>query len=641
MEFHSSKFYFMKSLLSKSFLTLSAAILFVSCAALKTSKGPISTAIQASVDLVNMEDDKVQVTLIPPPIDAESTVFYIPQIVPGTYEYSNFGRFAENVQAFDRKGNVLEIISLDENSWEILNPKKLAKITYWVNDTFDGPNGQEIYPMGGTNFEEGETYLLNLHSMIGYFEGMKENSYKLRVRSPKDLNAYTSLPAVSTSDSLDVFDAQRYFHIIDNPILYSKPNAVSFDLDEIKVGLAIHSPSDTHQATAYQPAIEEMMKAQKAFLGDANNTPSYDILLHLMDMEGLQYFGGMMGALEHHTSTTVVFVDEMGPEELTQSLVDVVSHEFFHTLTPLNVHSEEIHNFEYNRPLMSQHLWMYEGTTEYFANLFQINQGLIDAPDFYNRIMEKINYAGRYDDTMSFTEMSAGIVDEPYQANYGNVYQKGALINMCLDILIREKSGGAHGILWVMKNLAKKYGKERPFKDEELIDEIVAMTYPEVGVFFEQHVIGTTPIDYDLYFSKVGLINGEVETPLRSIIFANNAELFFSPQPGAEDQMQFVVTQLNDSIEAMGVQQGDVLLGIDGALFPEINQENSGKINALLMPSLSWEADQEFSLTVERNGETLTLAGTVGTPTAVSKGLVENQDATAEAVSLREAWLLQ
>ena len=67
-----------------------------------------------------------------------------------------------------------------------------------------------------------------------------------------------------------------------------------------------------HQATDYQPAIEEMMKAQKAFLGDANDTPSYDILLHLMNMDALQYFGGMMGALEHHTSTTVAFVDAMG-----------------------------------------------------------------------------------------------------------------------------------------------------------------------------------------------------------------------------------------------------------------------------------------------------------------------------------------
>lgn len=630
----------MKSLFYKSFLSLTATVLFLGCASLRTSKNPASTSIQATIDLVEIKDDKVKVTLVPPALNVKSTVFYIPQIVPGTYEYSNFGRFVENVQAFDKKGNPMELISLDENSWEIVNPKKLAKITYLTNDTFDGPDGQEIYPMGGTDFQEGEVYLLNLHSMIGYFEGMKENAYKLSIRSPKNLEAFTSLPAISTSDTLDVFDAQRYFHIIDNPVLYSKPNAVSFDLDEIKVGLAVYSPSDTHQAEAYQPAIEEMMKAQKAFLGEANDTPSYDILLHLMDMEALQYFGGMMGALEHHTSTTVVFVDAMGAGELTQSLVDVVSHEFFHTLTPLNVHSEEIHNFEYNRPLMSQHLWMYEGTTEYFANLFQINQGLIDAPDFYNRIMEKINLAQRYDDSMSFTEMSAGIVDEPYQANYGNVYQKGALINMCLDILIREKSGGERGILWVMKKLAQKYGKEKPFKDNELIDEIVALTYAEVGEFFTTHVIGTTPIDYNTYFAKVGLINGEVEIPLQSVIFADATQLFFSPQPNEAGKLQFVVNALNPSIEAMGVQVGDVLLGMEGELFPEISQENSGKINAMLTPTISWEADKEFSLTIVREGETLTLSGKVGSPTVSSKGLVENPEANGAAVALRQSWMM-
>ena len=65
-------------------------------------------------------------------------------------------------------------------------------------------------------------------------------------------------------------------------------------------------------------------------------------------------------------------------------------------------------------------------TTEYFANLFQINQGLIDEQDFYNRIFEKLNYSKRYDDTMSFTEMSAGIVDEPYQANYVNVIKRSS-----------------------------------------------------------------------------------------------------------------------------------------------------------------------------------------------------------------------
>ena len=403
--------------------------------------------------------------------------------------------------------------------------------------------------------------------------------------------------------------------------------------------MAIYSPKGVHKATDYEAAIKEMMVAQKKFLGKANNTPSYDILLYLMGMDELQYFGGMMGALEHHTSTTAVFVEQMQPQELTQSLVDVVSHEFFHTLTPLNIHSEEIHNFEYNTPLMSKHLWMYEGTTEYFANLFQINQGLIDEQNFYNRILEKLNYSQRYDDTMSFTEMSAGIVDEPYQTNYANVYQKGALINMCLDILIREQSGGDKGILWVMQNLAQRYGTEKPFQDDALIDEIVAMTYPEVADFFKTHVEGNNPIDYMDYFSKVGLTMGETEVPLPSILFKDNQSPFFTPQPNASGVVQYVVTDLNTTIEAMGVQVGDLFLGLDGKMLPEIKQENAEGINAVFTPSFMWDDQKEFSITVQRGEEQLTLRGVTGTPSAKANGVVEDPTADEAAVALRQAWL--
>jgi predicted metalloprotease with PDZ domain len=629
----------MKTFYTQFVASLSLVFLISGCAALQSNNSAKPLIIEASIDLINIQEDKVQITIAPTSLASDEIVFYIPQIVPGTYEYSNFGRFVEDFKAFDKKGNPLAVTALDQNSWKIAAAKKLGKITYWVNDTFDGPGGEEIYPMGGTNFDTDKTHLLNLHSMIGYFENIKESPYRLSVRSPKHLKAFTSLPAISKSDSLDVFNAERYFHIIDNPILYSEPNAVSFDLDNIKVGLAIYSPSGTHQAAAYQEAIQEMMVAQKKFLGESNNTSSYDILLHLMNMETLQYYGGVMGALEHHTSTTVVFVDAMQPAELTQSLVDVVSHEFFHTLTPLNVHSEEIHNFEYNTPLMSKHLWMYEGTTEYFANLFQINQGLIDAPDFYGRMNEKISYGQRYDDTMSFTAMSAGIVEEPYAANYGNVYQKGALINMCLDILIREKSEGEKGILWVMKNLAQRYGKDKPFQDADLIDEIVAMTYPEVGNFFETYVEGTTPINYNDYLSKVGLTEGETEVKLPAVIFADAQNPVFTPQDGGEKGPVLVISGLNTSLEAMGVQLGDVVLGLDGQMLPEINQENGAAINAVFTPSFMWDAAKEFTLTVARDGETLNLSGKVGTPSTVMLGVVEDAEASEAAVALRKAWL--
>jgi len=624
--------------LINTFKALTISLLFIGCSALKTSSNTITT-IKASIDLVNINDDKVKISISPPKINSDEITFYIPQIVPGTYEYSNFGRFTENLKAYNKKGDLLSVQKIDENTWKISNAKKLTKLTYLVNDTFDGPNGKEIYPMGGTSFEKNNVFLLNLHAMIGYFEGMKENSYRLSVRSPKNLAAFTSLPVISKSDTLDIFDAKRYFHVIDNPILYSEPNSVSFNLDAIKVGLAIYSPSNTHRAEDYQPAIEKMMVAQKKFLGDANRTSSYDILLHLMGMKELQYFRGIMGALEHHTSTTVVFADQMQPQELTKSLIDVVSHEFFHTLTPLNIHSEEIHNFEYNIPVMSKHLWMYEGTTEYFANLFQINQGLIDAPDFYSRLKEKVSFSERYNDTMSFTEMSAGIVDEPYQANYGNVYQKGALINMCLDILIREQSRGEKGILWVMKNLAKRYGTEKPFKDDTLIEEIVALTYPKIGDFFKKYVEGTTPINYKEYFTKVGLTMGKIEAPLRGIIFQNSKDTFFRPQPNSEGIVKLVVTGLNSSLESIGLRKGDVLVGLDGKIFPEIKKENNEAINAILTSSFMWDADKEITITIKRDEKELTLKGKVGVPSAIINSIVEDSSASEDEIALRDAWM--
>jgi predicted metalloprotease with PDZ domain len=94
-------------------------------------------------------------------------------------------------------------------------------------------------------------------------------------------------------------------------------------------------------------------------------------------------------SLEHPTATTVVLPELMPKEELVKSMMDVVSHEFFHIVTPLSIHSKEIQYFDYNNPKMSAHLWMYEGVTEYFANLFQINRLITE--EVYSRLQTKWN----------------------------------------------------------------------------------------------------------------------------------------------------------------------------------------------------------------------------------------------------------
>ena len=79
------------------------------------------------------------------------------------------------------------------------------------------------------------------------------------------------------------------------------------------------------------------------------------------------------GALEHGNSSFYVLPD-FGDSTFTSMIKRVALHEFMHIFTPLNLHSEQIGNFDYVEPKMSKHLWLYEGVTEYFANLFQINQ---------------------------------------------------------------------------------------------------------------------------------------------------------------------------------------------------------------------------------------------------------------------------
>ena len=360
-----------------------------------------------------------------------------------------------------------------------------------------------------------------------------------------------------------------------------------------------------------------------------------------MSMEELQHFGGVQGALEHHTSTTVVFYEGIDTASLKEYLTDVVSHEFFHTLTPLNVHSEQIHYFNYNEGVMSQHLWMYEGTTEYFANLFQVQQDLITAEDFHTRISEKIDLAKRFDDTMPFTEMSTKIVDEPYQSNYQNVYYKGALINMCLDIIIREQSGGTRGILSVMQALAKKYGVDKPFTDNQLFDEIVAMTYPEVGDFIKTHVQGETPIPYKSFLEKAGVTIFDTDEKLQSIIMLDSRTPFIGSKPNEAGVPELVVNGVNNRLKAIGFQEGDVLRVFNGTEIPELNSTNAGMVNQLFGTSFSWTPEQEVTFEVDREGKRIPLSGTVGIAVAPSKGIQANTNATAAQIALRNAWLYE
>lgn len=589
--------------------------------------------VQVTIDLNTIKEDKVTVTVTPPKFTTKEVTYHFPKIIPGTYSEDDYGKFVANLKAYNKKGETIPVAKMDENSWTITNAKAVTKITYQVNDTFDTESGEgfgktDIFSPAGSNIDEGKNIMLNTHCFVGYFSDINENtSYKVSVAHPATLWGATSMTDEDASNTNDIFTTSRYAELVENPIMYSKPDYTTFNINGMDILIAVYSPNGIHTAESITPEMKKMMIAQKNFLGKFNATKKYSVLIYLSDMQTGNDAKGF-GALEHPTATTVVMPEAMPKDELAEQLKDVVSHEFFHIVTPLTIHSKEIHYFNYNTPKMSEHLWMYEGVTEYFANLFQINQGLISEQEFYDRMSGKIANSRELNDTMSFTKMSANVLNQPYKDQYLNVYEKGALIGMCLDILIREKSNGERGILDLMQKLSVEYGPKKPFNDSELFAKITEFTYPEVGVFLTTYVAGETPIPYETFFTKVGVTKINVKVP--GNVFLKDKTPYITINQESKEIIVLPNIELNDFFKELGIKGSDIIVAIN-----EINY-NLDNIYDMITTSESWKNDDAITVKIKRNGKEQIVKGKTKLTFEDKDGY---QATDTSKTKLKEAWL--
>ena len=598
-----------------------------STATATTSKQEVSV----SINLIDVKDDKVLVTVTTPKINTDEVTYSIPKIVPGTYTEDNYGKYIEDVKAFDAKGALLSVTKKDDNNWTIKNAKALRTITYLVNDTYDTENGkgfgkEDVFSPAGTNIDAGVNFMINMHGFVGYFLDKIDLPYKVTISHPETLWGATSMIDLDTTATTDVFITSRYAELVENPVMYAKPDYTTFTVDGMDILIGVYSPTGKVTAESITPEMKTMMTAQKTFLGKINANKKYSVLLYLSTMAQTDAKG--FGALEHPTATTVVLPEMLPKEELVKSMKDVVSHEFFHIVTPLTIHSKEIQYFDYNAPKMSEHLWLYEGVTEYFANLFQINQGLIDETEFYSRIAEKIEHAKKLNDTMPFTTMSANVLVPPYKDQYLNVYEKGALIGMCIDIIIREKSNGERGILNMMHQLANEYGVSKPFNDNELFAKITELTYPEVGAFLTQYVSGPTPIPYETYLGKVGVTKAMEKAP--GNVFLKGQMPYITVNPNTKEISVIPSSESIDFYKNLGLKGGDIIVAINEKPYSLDN------IYEMISESQNWKENDAITLKIKRDGKEQTIKGKVKLPYEEKEGL-KATDATK--TTLKNTWL--
>lgn len=594
--------------------TIVTIIIFLVSSQLVFSNSP---EIKFEVNVLNYEDDLFHVTVYSEGLAEENDTYNLPATVPGTYSVLDFGRFVKSFTAYDKDGNELEVERISTNSWKISEVERLSKIKYDVEDTFDADiTEHQVIPMSGTGIND-DYIVLNTFSVVGFFEGLQSLPVRMKLE-------YNPEWIVGTSLNLDTdgyYTAESYDFFADSPILMGKLTTAKTMVNDIEVGVYVYSPDSTRNAKSVLQIADSILQALGKYIG-YSPVKNYNYLICFLDEETFQTVGFMgAGALEHSYSSLFVYP---GFGNLGAGLKDDLAHEFLHILTPLNLHSNLIDPYNFETPTASEHLWLYEGVTEWGSDISQMRGGTITMEQYLKKLSKKITRSEQFRQDISLTEMSKDVYSDIITMEFLNFYEKGAVVAAMLDIRLLELSNGTRGLREVFLDLLEQYGKNKPFPEDDFFEIFVENTYPEIQDFINNYIEGIEPRPYEEYMGKLGF-NYTAERP------SEDTRPSLGIQMSMNDHQQLTIIGVDDSYSESGLKAGDVPLKI---LDIDVKMDNVRDIFGKLQ---SMKVGDKVNMLVQRGATEIDLDITL--KQRMDRNIFESMDKlTEQQKQLREAW---
>ncbi|MFY7999762.1 MAG: peptidase [Candidatus Kapaibacteriota bacterium] len=578
------------------------------------SKPALTHTLVYEVNLNDRSDDTFKVRLLVSGLTAANAVYQFAATAPGTYQIMDVGRFVRKFQAFDEKGKEIPCENISVNQWKIKQPEKVVEIRYAIAETFDTPvTRDEIFRMCGSSIEDDHT-LFNVHTVIGFPTEMQSTPLKIKFLYPSAWKIGTPLE----QDSTGFYYAKNYDFAVDSPVLMGRLTSARTNIKGTAIEIYTYSKTDQISSEQLLGAMSKMLNSAGEFLRELP-VKRYTFLFHFENTSA--------GAWEHSYSSEYVMEERPFTPEYGQSITDIAAHEFFHVITPLNIHSEIIERFNFVKPTASEHLWLYEGTTEWAAHIMQLRSGLKSLDQYLADLSQKTLVDQNYfDRTYSLSKLSLTCYSDSGQKQYGNIYYRGALVAGMLDIRLLELSNGKRGLREVIQELMKKYGPEKAFSEKEFLQEFVKMTYPEIADFFEQYVRKANPLPLREYYAKIGIAYSERK-------FSDTAVAEAGLKTRLRDG-KLTVADFRETLVGSGVEVDDEIRAVNGKPLTNPDNKTFANLTAKFLPSTT------YTLTVLRSGKELTLTLPVQTRREERQYVFERSpQAYYRQIMLRNAWL--
>jgi predicted metalloprotease with PDZ domain len=226
--------------------------------------------------------------------------------------------------------------------------------------------------------------------------------------------------------------------------------------------------------------------------------------------------------------------------------------------------------------MWTRSLWFAEGVTNTYGAYALERTGLWSTPQFYANLAEQIaelqaRPAHRW---QSVEQSSLDAWYEKYPLYMRpeesiSYYNKGQIVGVLLDILIRDRTDNRAGLDDVVRSLNEEYAKAGRFYNESeglrvAMEDVIRKKAPSADAdlkdFFRRYVSGSDEIPYTDFLGRAGWMLRDTSQ--------HRAALGFSVYRDSANSASIAYLDRESGAGAAGLKEGDVLIALNGESFP-------------------------------------------------------------------------
>lgn len=501
--------------------------------------------------------------------------FFMPAWIPGSYLIRDFARQVETIQA-KCNGKPVGITKTGNHTWlcEPCNgPLTLEYVVYAWDLSVRSAHVDETHA-----FFNGTSVFLAV-------VGQENQPCHVLLQAPAgiaDWKVYTSLPEAAghpqaaARHGFGMYRAPDYDALIDHPVEMGTPQVATFEACGATHEMVFTGVVPNLDIERIVEDTRRICEAQIAFFEpDTQAAPFLDSSDRYVFMTMVT--GDGYGGLEHRASTALMCSRSDLPSKGRADTGDgygnflgLVSHEYFHTWNVKRIKPAVFAPYDLSRENHTALLWVFEGFTSYYDDLFLLRAGVIDESSYLRRLSRTITMVqrgnGRLKQSVAESSFDAWTRYYKQDENSPNAlvsyYTKGSLVAAGLDLAIRRDSKQARSLDDVMRLMWQRYGRDFYRGQGTGIDEAAMPALIQEATGF----------DAEDFLTRYAY--GREDVPLAEL-FANQGISLSWKAPktdtGLEARLRYVNSQCQiatvyegGAAHTAGLSAGDVIIAVEG-----------------------------------------------------------------------------